>query len=166
MTDSQPTPWYKQFWPWFLLSIPLTAVIGGIITIKIALDNKIGLVKEDYYDEGLNINEQFARDQMALESGITANLLFNQDNRLISVYLRGKLPEKPDKLELTLSAPIDPAKDRTILLASNNGSLFNANIPENEELSGRYYIDLEPLNKAWRLKGEIRLPSTEPFQLP
>ena len=40
-------PWYKQFWPWFLMALPATAVIGGIITIVIAMTNPDGLVKDD-----------------------------------------------------------------------------------------------------------------------
>ncbi|HAU04584.1 MAG TPA: CcoH-like protein, partial [Pseudoalteromonas shioyasakiensis] len=24
----KPTPWYKNFWPWFLISFPLAAIIG------------------------------------------------------------------------------------------------------------------------------------------
>jgi len=166
MTENQPLPWYKQFWPWFLIMLPMTAVIGGIITIKIAIDNKVGLVKEDYYDEGLSINDQIARDQAAVQAGIKANLLFSDIDQQITLFLQGNLPQTVNKLTLTLSAPIDPNKDRTILLSSSNGQLFQSGIPAGEALSGRYYLELEPENKAWRIKGEVQLPSTEPFQLP
>ena len=26
-------PWYRQFWPWFLISLPATAVAGCAVTI-------------------------------------------------------------------------------------------------------------------------------------
>ncbi len=37
-TDSKP--WYKQFWPWFVISLPATAVVAGLITVVIAVQNK------------------------------------------------------------------------------------------------------------------------------
>ncbi|MGL4901125.1 MAG: FixH family protein, partial [Shewanella sp.] len=47
MTEQQP--WYKQFWPWFLIILPLCAVIASFATLKIALTNSDALVAEDYY---------------------------------------------------------------------------------------------------------------------
>lgn len=32
------TPWYKQLWPWLLISGPATAIIGCIITIYLAIN--------------------------------------------------------------------------------------------------------------------------------
>ena len=37
-------PWYKQFWPWFLISLPLSVVIASIVTINIAITTNDGLV--------------------------------------------------------------------------------------------------------------------------
>lgn len=50
-------PWYKQFWPWFLMIPPAAAVIGGIATIIIAIINADELVVADYYRQGLIINQ-------------------------------------------------------------------------------------------------------------
>lgn len=33
-TDQKP--WYKQFWPWFIMAIPACGVIAGITTVFIA----------------------------------------------------------------------------------------------------------------------------------
>ena len=44
-------PWYRQFWPWVLIAIPLAAVIMGGITLWLAISNPDYLVvKEDEYD--------------------------------------------------------------------------------------------------------------------
>tara|TARA_R110002072_G_scaffold24747_4_gene83712 strand:- start:11289 stop:11489 length:201 start_codon:yes stop_codon:yes gene_type:complete len=37
VTDTKP--WYKQFWPWFLISLPSSVVIASIITISLAVKN-------------------------------------------------------------------------------------------------------------------------------
>ena len=54
-------PWYRQFWPWFLMALPGAAVIGGITTVIVATIDRDGLVKDDYYKEGLAINRDLAR---------------------------------------------------------------------------------------------------------
>jgi hypothetical protein len=44
-------PWYRQFWPWVLIAIPLSAVIMGGITLWLALSNPDYLVvDEQRYD--------------------------------------------------------------------------------------------------------------------
>ncbi len=41
-----PAPWYRQFWPWVLIAIPLSAVIMGAVTLWLALSNPDYLVVE------------------------------------------------------------------------------------------------------------------------
>ena len=66
------TPWYRQGWPWFLIALPATAVVGGIITALLAVRGFDGPVVADYYKQGLAINEEVARAQLARELAITA----------------------------------------------------------------------------------------------
>ena len=40
-------PWYRQFWPWVIIAIPLSAVIMGAVTLWLALANPEYLVVED-----------------------------------------------------------------------------------------------------------------------
>lgn len=37
-TEIHP-PWYRQFWPWALIALPSSAVIGCAITIYLVLAN-------------------------------------------------------------------------------------------------------------------------------
>ena len=47
-TDSRP--WYKEPWPWIIISIPGAAVVMGMITLYLALTNPDHLVvEEDMY---------------------------------------------------------------------------------------------------------------------
>jgi len=50
-------PWYKQFWPWFLISLPVTVMIvcGVIIYLSISQGN-FSMVVDDYYKRGKTIN--------------------------------------------------------------------------------------------------------------
>jgi len=40
-------PWYRHFWPWFLIVLTGSAVVGGITTLVIALQNPETLVVSD-----------------------------------------------------------------------------------------------------------------------
>jgi hypothetical protein len=39
MQTSSPVAWYRQFWPWLLIALPASAVIGCAITIYLVLAN-------------------------------------------------------------------------------------------------------------------------------
>ena len=71
ITDTKP--WYRQFWPWLLISIPLLTVIAGIITLMIALKHPDQLVVDPgQYNEiqaGLRAQESPPPDPGADENG-------------------------------------------------------------------------------------------------
>jgi hypothetical protein len=45
-------PWYKQFWPWFIIALPASAVIASFFTLWLAISNPDYLVvdEEEYLD--------------------------------------------------------------------------------------------------------------------
>ena len=43
-------PWYRQFWPWFIIALPASAVIASFFTLWLAISNPDQLVvDEDEY---------------------------------------------------------------------------------------------------------------------
>ena len=42
----QSRPWYREPWPWVIISIPAAAVVMGFITLYLALTNPDHLVVE------------------------------------------------------------------------------------------------------------------------
>ena len=67
-------PWYREPWPWILMSVPATAVVAGIITLWLAVSSADGLVAEDYYKQGLAINRVIEREEAAQRLGLTASV--------------------------------------------------------------------------------------------
>ena len=57
----KPTPWYKNFWPWFLISFPLAAIIGCAGLIYMAIGNGPDMVVDDYYKKGKAINLELSK---------------------------------------------------------------------------------------------------------
>jgi len=162
LSTSQATPWYRQFWPWFLISLPATAVVACIITIVIAVQNEPRLVNENYYLEGLSINERLKQQQQAVKLSVTANLLFSEQAGKITVFLNGE-STAPQTLFLTISAPGDTKLDQNFKLQQINQRLFSGvlkNFPK-----GRFYVSLEPDHREWLLLDEIILPSQDTIVL-
>lgn len=160
---SKVQPWYRQFWPWFIIALPLTTVIASIVTIWIAVNNEGGLVSENYYQDGLSINQQLELEQRAREAGVSATLLFSEADQLLTLYLQGEIP-MPKSLTLKLASPVDPEKDLTFHLIQTGNNLFRSKLKQSP--SGRYYTSLAPENNSWHIKGQLHLPHTDPIVFP
>jgi len=40
----QDLPWYRQFWPWFIIALPASVVVASIITYWLAVSQPVQLV--------------------------------------------------------------------------------------------------------------------------
>ena len=68
------TPWYRQRWPWILMSGPAAVIVAGAVTTWMAFTTADGLVADDYYKRGLGINAVLKRERMAAQRGIDARV--------------------------------------------------------------------------------------------
>jgi hypothetical protein len=57
--------WYREPWPWILIAGPAVAVIGSLTSAYLAVVGADPLVDENYYQHGLQVNRELARDQQA-----------------------------------------------------------------------------------------------------
>ena len=160
MTANKLIPWYKQFWPWFVVGIPIFTIISGIGMIIVASHKPDGMVVDDYYKSGLAINRTIARDKHAAQLGQQASL--HIANRHISLTLTGQ--EHPKNLFLHLTHPTATQQDMTInLLQENNKAKYSgtlASIP-----NGKRYLLLEPKDQSWRLVGSGTFPNEQGIAL-
>ena len=84
-------PWYREPWPWILMSGPAAVLVAGSATMWLAFASTDSLVAEDYYKRGLAINRVLAREEAARRLGIRAELQLSPGK--ISVALQGEAPE-------------------------------------------------------------------------
>ena len=66
-------PWYKQFWPWFLIILRSIAVVASLTSVGIAVVNRDSLVRDNYYKDGLAINTELDQDKTAMARGIAVD---------------------------------------------------------------------------------------------
>jgi hypothetical protein len=147
-------PWYRQFWPWFLIALPGAAVIGGMATLVIAVADPDGLVVSDYYREGLAINQSFARQRAAEQLGLTGELALDADTGM--AHLRLTNSARLDEVSLRLVHPTRAYKDLQASLYRDLSGRLSGPIGRPGE--GRWRVVVEPPDKAWRLTGAVEWP--------
>lgn len=144
-------PWYKEPWPWFLMAGPFVVILAAIATIYLAVKSNDGLVTDDYYKEGLAINQSLARDDLARELNLSASLMVADENLRV---IFGQEGFQPKTLTLRLVHPTQAGFDRVFELSSERAGVFNLKMPQ--RLTGRWRIILEDTGQNWRLLGDWR----------
>ena len=156
-------PWYTQFWPWFLIALPAASVAGGIATLVIAARNADSLVRADYYEAGLAINGEIARERAAAERQITATLAVDEGEGAVTVEVAGAGVDASADLVLDLSHPTRAGEDLSLRLVPMSSGRYRA--PLARRLSGPWYAVLAPAGGDWRLASRVDLSGRGPVGL-
>jgi uncharacterized protein len=158
------TPWYKQFWPWFLMGLLMTSIIGSSTLAVMAVRTADGMVQEDYYEHGRAINMVLAKQERAAELGLSASLRIDPLTSDVVLDLEGG-DEYPERLDFELIFPTQDDRDIELTLEHVRGGRYLGQAPDN--LRYRWYLQLQPQGEApeWRLVGEARFPDEAAFRL-
>ncbi len=154
-------PWYREPWPWFLISLPATAVIAGLTTAWLAFQSADGLVVGDYYRVGRTINQALARDDAARALALKATL--NAGDGVLALTLSGHLKIWPEKLTLILAHPTRQGQDQTLALSHAGGGHYRASMPV--MAAGKWRAQLADTASTWRLSGVLHTPFSQPISL-
>ena len=142
-------PWYREPWPWLLMSGPAAVLVAGAVTTWIAFHTADGLVVEDYYKQGLAINKVLGREEAAQRLGIAASIVL--EPRRLEVRLSGA---QPDVIFAHLAHATRSGHDLRLRLARSPAGLYEAALPPLP--AGRWRIVLEDPARSWRVTGEGR----------
>lgn len=154
-TETENLPWYRQFWPWFIMALPACAVVAGLTTVWIAVKNQDSVVRDDWYKDGKSINQSFARDEAAAALGLQARFTLDDMTGDVAVTLtRARDVTLPDTLSLALSHPTQVAADQTLVLRRDASGTYRGQLTR--ALAGRFYLELGSAD--WRLTGLREFP--------
>ncbi len=154
-------PWYKHFWPWVVFGLPAIAVVAGVTTVFIAQHKPDTLVLDNYYKEGLAINQELSRDRRAAELGLSAQCTYLDQRLRVQVSADEALPDST--LVVTLLHPTLADQDLNLTLNRVGNGAYEGFVPE--LASGNWHVNLEPQDRAWRLAGRWQLPQSSGFTL-
>lgn len=152
-------PWYREPWPWLLMAGPAIVVVAGVVTAWIAVVNEDGLVADDYYKQGLAINQVIRRETAAAALHVRAQVLFGE--KRVRVFLTG--PALPQELVLRLVHRTRAGLDRETRLTGDANGWYEGGMPA--IASGRWNLLLEDGDRNWRLAGDWDAATGESVQL-
>lgn len=155
-----PTPWYRQFWPWFIIALPFTAVVASFATLIIAAHDPDGLVADDYYKEGLAINQELGREHQAAALGLTGLVRIDTIKHRLTLTLEGSAgATQAADIELRMIHPTRPNLDRTLRLTREADNRWSAAL--DNAAPGRWHVRLESAQGGWRVTGRLTLPEQQ-----
>ena len=147
-----PTAWYRLPIVWMIVAIPASAVVMGGVLLYLAVSTYDGLVTDDYYKKGLEINRTMERDEAAVARGLSSVITLDAGGGAVDVRLEGGPGfAAPELVNLRLLHATRPGLDLHLRLrrladgryAGSHGGLA----------PGRWYVQVDA--DDWRLKGEI-----------
>ena len=145
-------PWYRQFWPWFVIAPPLAGVVLGGLLVTAATYDPDGMAVGDYYKEGRGINQSIERAQFALSLGL--NGVVSIEDGEVWIKLASNVPMPRQELELAFVHPTRDHFDRRLPLTydARRGAYFT----ELRDLGpALWHVYLEPVDGSWRLRGRL-----------
>lgn len=155
-------PWYKQGWPWFVISFPLLTVVAGIATYFIAANQPHSMVQDDYFKKGMAINQSIGKLQLAKDKMLVASITTDKESKLITIDLKGeKIAAK--RLNLFFSHPTQTAKDHSVTLDNLSGSEFIGELPELAQ--AYWHIRLADTDDNWHLKARWNYPESDQIKI-
>ena len=156
MQQEDTQPWYRQFWPWFVIMLPATAVVASLYTLSIAMRSEDSLVVDAGRSVSAATEQALAAEDRAREIGLTATVSIDLQSGALSATLdsAATLPS-PDAMQLNFSHPAFADRDLALTL---NRAMPNAagesqwvghlvQVPK-----GRWYVVLQA-DDEWRLNG-------------
>lgn len=155
-------PWYKQFWPWFLISVPVLVMVVCAIIIYLSISRgNFSMVVDDYYKKGKAINAVIEHVEEAQKRNIAFE--FSADKgQLILRYTTGQ-PNELTALKIFFHHATQARKDFSRMLTVTANGTYRASIPK--DIDGKWTITVEPFNGVWKVSQKYQLPKTELTEL-
>ena len=152
------TPWYRQFWAWFVIIPPIVAILAGTATVVIATRNADNLVTGDFEKVGLGYQSTSAARAAAQRLGINAEVSLPSSDGTLRLWLRGAHAH-PQQLNVTLAHATQGDRDQRLTLVRVDGERYEGRLPS--AIHDRHYLIVSDPEESWRLEGRIAAGATD-----
>lgn len=152
--------WYKQFWPWFLIIVPLSSMVLSFNMLRLAFDTEDSLVEDDYYKEGRAINLSLNKLEEAKRRNISTSILFTASG--VEVTINSGQLEDGAALTLDFFHATQSNKDFSVMLLKDASGRYRADIEQ--DVQGKWRVSLHPHDQSWKIQQTIGLPQTQAIE--
>ena len=154
--NTDQVPWYRQFWPWFIILLLGSAVTASLYTLRLASQGEDSLVLDN--DAGMEVvtERNLAAQAAAMDRGLTANMIVDTESGVVQIVLTsGTLDDNPPTLELWISHPTFADRDEKTTVTTappdETGRLTWTGVLLDSPAGKRYVVLSDGDN--WRLNG-------------
>lgn len=140
---------------WMLIFFPSLAIVAGVATIFIAIDTEDGLVVDDYYKQGIEINLSLDKIKRARILGIKGLISVSSQQQQVQVKFDEDIADlisQPVTFKL-LHRTIKGLDQIVELQKVGSSNLFSASIQSLPEIGGRWRWDIS--SEDWRITGNL-----------
>jgi hypothetical protein len=157
-------PWYRHRWFWLVAAPPIAAVVGGLLTVWIAVRNADSLVVDDYARIGRAFEMDQSRDRRARALGVGATLRLDRATGAFELAVHG-VPA--GELQIVLLHPVSDAGDRRLTVTADGD--VDAGADAGDHYAGsfgpldgaRREVEIASAQQGWRLRGVLRPGGSE-----
>ncbi|SQH76649.1 conserved protein of unknown function [Shewanella benthica] len=153
-------PWYKQFWPWFLIILPLCAVVASINLLYLAVVNKDPLVSADYYKDGKRINRDLKKIKYAKQLGLQFEMIV--DNNTLTITQHGGEPYLA-AMNVEFFHPTIEARDFTQVVTADGNQVYR--IALDKPIIGSWEVRLDGYDRKWRIQQRLEITDNGQYWL-
>lgn len=148
------TPWYAEPWAWLVFGLPLATVIACLLTILIAARTADGLVVDDYYKRGLEINRVLDREASARDLALAIDRVAVEAAGFSFSLGGNEVFTPPAQLEVRFTHATRATADRTVIAGHLGGGHYRGALDGPAPLAaGPWYVDAG--TPEWRLVTRI-----------
>ncbi|MBL1143120.1 MAG: FixH family protein [Proteobacteria bacterium] len=146
--NNENKPWHKEHYVWMIIFFPMLAIVGGIITTILAVQSNDGLVVDDYYKEGLEINRTLERDKLALAYKLNADITLNEELGEVVIVLKADDEfVYPEYLSVTFLHSTRAGLDEEVNMMLTEKSTYRGHL--SKLVKGKWYVYIQ--RDSWRL---------------
>ncbi|NKI35384.1 hypothetical protein HFP89_09410 [Wenzhouxiangella sp. XN79A] len=150
-TDS--TPWYKQFWPWFILAILGWGVVSATTTLVFAVLNPPQMMTGDYARLGKALVDTHVRFDRAEALGLAGRLALSGDELRLDLQ-SVEADALADTVLLLAQHPTDASRDRQLMLIRTADGRYAGRV---ESLPPRGRMIVSDLEQSWWISSAYEL---------
>ena len=117
MIREDTKPWYRQFWPWFIMALPAASVVAGLTTLWISMQTTDSLVVRS--DDGVKIatDRHINAERLATQLDLAALVKIDSTTGAVLAAMQsGDLADVPAAIEFELLHPAFANRDLSITL--------------------------------------------------
>lgn len=164
------SPWYKQFWPWVLIALPLISIVAGLSTLYIAVVNKDALVIEKWRKDGKAIHSVNTGLRAASDFGLSGTVkIDNLTGEIFLTLLSQKSAHNisaervtfhyPETLLLKIVHPTLSARDQYLSLSSTSSHAYRGQL--DQLIEGKRSLYLSDVEESWQIKFKMNFPGQQ-----